>query len=387
MTIHAAAVLTAFWVVASACAPPRSPAESGRNTAGDDRALARVDAQKVDALAASTMKSHAIPGMSIAVVRRGHLAYSQSFGLANLEHSIAVTPRSPFKIASLTKPVTAISILQLVEAGRVSLDQPVSRYVSDLPDQWRRTTVRQLLGHTSGLPDYLRSPAWSWKHSWRLDLSHAEVVQMTAQAPIVFEPGRRMQYCNTNYYLLGMVIEAVSGQTYAEYVKEHLFRRLGMSDSRLDAAAAIIPGRVSGYTSQEGVLHNTEFTSDTWAFAEGGLLTTAEDLARLDAALYGDALIGKPSIDLMWTPTTLADGSVGVIGDNGAGQPNHYGLGWFISHYKGHRLFLAGGNKPGFSCTYFRFVDANLTVIVLSNLSSSPVYRLAGEIAETFLGR
>ena len=209
---------------------------------------------------------------------------------------------------------------------------------------------------------------------------------MAAQAPMDFESGQRMQYCNTNYYLLGMVIEAVSGQTYAEYLEEHVFQRLGMSDSRLDGAASLIPGRVSGYTNEEGELRNAEFTSDTWAYAEGGVITTAEDLARLDAALYGETLIGKQSIDLMWTPTRLGDGSVGVIGDNGAGRPNHYGLGWFISSYKGHRLILAGGNKPGFTCTYFRFVDANLTIVVLSNLSSSPMYGIAGEIAEMYLG-
>ena len=210
---------------------------------------------------------------------------------------------------------------------------------------------------------------------------------MVAAAPMAFRSGDRMQYSNTNYYLLGMIVERASGQTYAEYLQAHVFGPLGMSHSRLDSAAAIVPGRVSGYTRERGQLRNAEFTSDIWAYAEGGVITTAHDLARLEGALLSETLLAKASRDLMWTPTRLNDGTTGVIGDNGAGQPNHYGLGWFISSYKGRKLVLAGGNKPGFTCTYFRFVDDKLTVILLSNLSSSPMYRLAGEIAEMYFAR
>lgn len=210
---------------------------------------------------------------------------------------------------------------------------------------------------------------------------------MVADAPMAFRSGDRMQYSNTNYYLLGMIVERASGSTYAEYLQAHVFEPLGMSDSHVDRAAAILPGRVSGYTSEGGQLRNAEFTSDTWAYAEGGVITTAHDLATLESALDAEKLLSKASLDLMWTPTRLNDGSNGVIGDNGAGRPNHYGLGWFISSYKGRKLVLAGGNKPGFTCTFFRFVDEGLTIIVLSNLSSSPMYGMAGEIAEMYFAR
>lgn len=383
---RAVAVLAACSILFTGCSPPQSPARSERAAAAVGTALARVDPRRVDDLIASKMSHHAIPGMSIAIVHGGVLVHSRSYGLADVEHAVPATPRSPFKIASLTKPFTAIAILQLVDRGRVSLDQAVSHYLENLPDRWRATTIRQLLGHTSGVPDYLRSPGWSWRDSWRLDLSRQEVISLAAQAPMDFEPGARMRYCNTNYYLLGMVIEAVSGQTYAQYLAAHVVQPLAMSDTRVDGHAPLLQGRVRGYTNDNSQLRNAEFTSDTWAYAEGGVITTAVDLAKLDAALYGEKLLTRRSIDLMWTPTRLDDGSIGVIGDNGAGQPNHYGLGWFISSYKGHRLILAGGNKPGFTCTYFRFVDANLTVVVLSNLSSSPLYGIAGEIAEMYLG-
>lgn len=208
---------------------------------------------------------------------------------------------------------------------------------------------------------------------------------MTAEAPMTFRSGEGMKYSNTNYYVLGMLIERASGATYSEYLDAHVFKPLGMTNSRLDNAAHLMPRRVRGYTSERGNLRNAEFTSDTWAFAEGGVITTAADLARLERALYAETLLTKASLDLMWTPTKLTDGHLGVIGDNGAGQPNHYGLGWFISSYKGRRLILAGGNKPGYTCTFFRFVDEGLAVILLSNLSSSPLYGLAGGIAEMYV--
>ncbi len=181
-----------------------------------------------------------MPGLSMAIVHDGAVVYEKAYGMANLEDSIPVTLQSPFKIASLTKPITAIAVLQLVERGLVALDRPVIHYLDSLPSPWRATTVRQLLGHTSGLPDYLQAPAWSWRDSWRLERNHQEVIAMTAEAPMTFRSGERMKYSNTNYYVLGMLIERASGATYAEYLDTHVFKPLGMSNSRLDSAAALV---------------------------------------------------------------------------------------------------------------------------------------------------
>lgn len=379
-------VLVAIYaLLASSCASPKPP-KSGSEGSKPRVTLARVDPAQVDAFVASTMERAAIPEMSMAIVHEGAVVYEKAYGTANIEDSVPVTLQSPFKIASLTKPITAIAVLQLVERNLAALDQPVSHYLDSLPSQWRAATVRQLLSHTSGLPDYLQAPAWSWRDSWRMERSHAEVIAMTTEAPMTFRSGEGMRYSNTNYYVLGMLIERASGATYAEYLDAHIFKPAGMSNSRVDRAADLLPRRVRGYTREHGALRNAEFTSDTWAFAEGGVITTASDLARLEYALHTKALLTKESVDLMWTPTKLSDGRDGVIGDNGAGQPNHYGLGWFISSYKGRRLILAGGNKPGYTCTFFRFVDEGLTIILLSNLSSSPLYGMAGEIAEMYLG-
>jgi len=347
--------------------------------------IKKVDSKKVDDFVLAEMNRLKIPGVSIAVAHGGSMIYKNCYGSADLEHSISVTPQSPFKIASLTKPITAIAIMQLVENGKLLLDEKVGLYVDSLPKEWNSITIRQLLSHTSGLADYFQSPDWSWKNSWRLHLSHDEFIKMCEKSLPIFKPGEKMKYCNTGYYLLGMVIEKISEMSYGAYLKRHIFEPLGMSNTRLDNAESIISGRVRGYTLTEGELRNSEFTSDTWAYSEGGVITTTEDLSKLDSSLYTEALLKKISIEQLWTPTKLNNGSDGIIGDNGAGMPNHYGLGWFISDYKNHKLILAGGNKPGYSCICFRFIENDLTVIILSNLSSAPVYGIAGEIAEMYL--
>jgi CubicO group peptidase (beta-lactamase class C family) len=183
------------------------------------------------------------------------------------------------------------------------------------------------------------------------------------------------------------LIEKLSGNSYEEYIDKHIFKPLQMYSTRCDSAEAIIPYRVSGYTFKDGKLRNAEYTSDTWAYSEGGIITTALDLAKLDNALYTDKLLKRSTIEQMWTPSNLSNGKKGVIGDNGAGKPNYYGLGWAISDYHNHKLVLHGGNKPGFTSNYFRFINDNLTVIVLSNLSNSPLYEIAGHIADLYFSK
>lgn len=343
-----------------------------------------AQADQVDSYVKQEMQANHIPGMSVAVLSRGKIIFHRQYGLANIELSVPVHANSPFKIASLTKPFTAIAVLLLAEEGKLSLDHTLSRYLPELPSQWNTVTIRQALSHTSGIPDYFKSPEWSWRHSWRLDLTHEEFLQMTAKAPMTFKPGSSMKYSNSGFYVLGMLIEKVSGKSYQEFVDQHIFKPLLMKVTRRDNAGAIIANRVSGYTFLNDTLRNAEYTSDTWAYSEGGIITTTSDLAKLDSALYTDKLLKRSTIEQMWTPSRLSDGKTGVIGDNGAGKPNHYGLGWYISDYHNHKMILHGGNKPGFTSNYFHFPDDHLTVIVLSNLSSSPLYKIAGHIADLY---
>jgi D-alanyl-D-alanine carboxypeptidase len=341
---------------------------------------------RVDAYMAAEMASRHIPGASIAVVRDGAVVYSASYGKANVELSAPVTHDSVFKLASLTKPFTAIAILMLVRDGRVALDGRLVQYLPNLPSHWADVTIRQLLSHTSGVTDYLKAPGWSWRSSWRQDFTLDEFVAFAAQAPPAFAPGQGIAYSNTGYYLLGMVIEKVSGRSYEQFVSERILRPLQMNATRRDTPIGIVPNRVSGYTFTDGELQNAEYTSQTWAYAEGGLVSTAVDLAKWAVALSGDTLLDRSTRDLMWTPSTLRDGRPAVIGDNGAGKPNYYGLGWYISEQRGRRIVLHGGTKPGFSSALTRFLDDRLSIIVLCNTSSgSPAFALSLGIADVYL--
>jgi CubicO group peptidase (beta-lactamase class C family) len=340
--------------------------------------------EKVDNYVKSAMERNHIPGLALSVLRNGQTILSRCYGLSNVELSTPVTSNSVFKLASLTKPITAMAIMVLVEDGKVSLDAPVSNYLSKLPQRWAVVTIRQALSHTSGLADYLRAPRWSWSSSWRQDFTHETFIKFASEAPPDFEPGEGIRYSNTGYYLLGMVIEKVTGKSYAQFLTERIFQPLKMRMTRRDSSSEIVLNRVSGYEYEADALHNAEFTSDTWAYSEGGIVSTVEDLATWDAALYSEKLLKKSSIEQMWTPARLNNGKLAIIGDNGAGKPNYYGFGWFITEQNGRKILLHGGNKPGFTSTFTHFLHEHLTVIILSN-NSYGTYPMSLAAADFFL--
>jgi CubicO group peptidase (beta-lactamase class C family) len=348
--------------------------------------IASAQAEKVDEYVRSEMARRHVPGLSVAVVHEGRVILARSYGLADVELSVPVTPNSVFKLASLTKPFTATAVMMLVEEGKVALDRRLGEYLPHLPSHFRQVTVRQLLSHTSGLADYLAAPRWSWRSSWRLDLTPDEFITFASEAPPAFAPGTNIRYSNTGYYLLGFLIERVTGKTYEQFLTESVFEPVQMSASRRDTRSEIVPNRVSGYVFRDSALQNAEYTSETWAYSEGGVISTILDLAKWDAALYANSLLRRSTIEQMWTPAKLANGSPAVIGDNGAGRPNYYGLGWVISEHRGHRIVLHTGDKPGFSSSFTRFVDDRLTVIVLCNNSSgTPAFPIGLGIADFYL--
>jgi CubicO group peptidase (beta-lactamase class C family) len=340
----------------------------------------------VDDYLKSQMAKRHIPGVSLAVIRDGEVILASSYGQANVELSVPVTPDSVFKLASVTKTFTATAVMMLVEDGKISLDSHLAEYLPNLPSQWANVTVRQALSHTSGLADYLKAPRWSWQSSWREDLTPNEFIKFASEAPPVFAPGEGIRYSNTGFYLLGMVIEKVSGKPYGQFLADRIFRPLQMTATRRDTLTETVSNRVNGYVFGGGTLRNAEYTSETWAYSEGGIISTAADLGKWDAALYTEKLVKHPTLEKMWTPAKLNNGSVAVIGDNGAGKPNYYGLGWFIGEHRGHKVIFHPGDKPGFSSTFTRLVDDRLTVILLCNNSDdSPAFAMSLAVADFYL--
>lgn len=295
------------------------------------------------------------------VLRRG-------YGLADREWNIPVTPNTVFRIGSTTKQFTAAAVMQLIEAGKVKLDDPIRTYVASTPAAWSTVTVRELLDHTSGVPDYTQINGFI-RTAARLEETPDELIGLVADKPLGFSPGSEFRYSNTDYVLLGMMIEKVSGQAYPDYLREHVLRPLGLNHTAYDNARDIVPDRASGYWRVRGVVKNARLMTTSAAYAAGGLRSTADDLLRWNRALHGDKLIKPRSVAQMFT-------------DYGHG----YGFGSFVETRHGHRLWDHGGNLPGFSCAFEYYPDDHLTVIVLTNFEGAGSEAIAKELAGLYFG-
>lgn len=266
-----------------------------------------------------------------------------------------------FAIASITKLFTAQAIMQLVQKERVSLDASIREYVPQLPSAWQAATIRHMLRHSSGIPNYTDVPEY-W-HSTRLDVSREHILDLVLEKPLDFPPGTNWNYSNTAYYLLGMLIEAVSGQSYDDYLCTHIFTPLGMSATCMNDPYRIVPARAAGYTLQDAELRNAEYYSASGTYAAGALLTSLRDLAMWDAALYTEDLLPQTVVQQMWTPSEDAK----PIEKRGGFVT---GLGWFIfDDFHGRDMRWAGhnGGVKGFSSAVVRFIDEELTVFLLMN--------------------
>lgn len=332
--------------------------------------------EKVDAYVRAEMEKRHIPGVSVAVVRDGQVTLAKGYGLSDVELSAPAGADTVYELASVTKQFTATAVMMLVEEGKIGLDDSITKLVPDLPSAWSGVTVRHLLTHTSGIKSYtdLYPTPMGFEKAARLDVTPKELIAKVAELPPDFAPGEKWHYNNTGYFLLGMLIEKVSGKPYGEFLAERIFLPLGMTATRLNDMAAIVPNRASGYAYRGGQLRNAAYVSPTQPFAAGALVSTVSDMAKWDAALYTDKLVKKATLDQMWTPAKLKDR-----------KETDYGFGWQISKRNGHRLIAHGGGIPGFSTQIARFVDDRLTVIVLTNLDGGDAGRLALGIAGLYL--
>jgi CubicO group peptidase (beta-lactamase class C family) len=326
---------------------------------------ARAD-EAVDRYVQTELRQRHIPGLSLAVVRDGKVVLARGYGLANVEDKTPAAADTVYELASVSKQFIAAGIMIVVQEGKVDLDAPVSRYLTDSPAAWKDITVRHLLTHTAGLMRQDRLGP-------RGAPSEEEQFKAVAGLKVDAAPGEKWAYSNVGYNLLGLVIQRVTGKSWDAFLTERVFRPLGMSNTRRLDASVNVPNRAVGYV----------WTGEAWRkapstprnLAAGGLLTTVTDLAKWDAALYTDTPLTRASRDLMWTPARLKDGSVVKTG------PRSYGFGWALSEVRGHKLVAHGGTRPGFSAFLARFVDDRLTVVVLTNLNEANPSPLATGVA------
>ena len=328
-------------------------------------------ADKVDAYIRQQMKKQHIPGLSLAVVRNGKIVKAMGYGLADVELNVSATPETLYEIGSITKQFTATAVMMQVEDGKIGIDDKISEYLSGLPDSWKDVTVRHLLTHTSGIKNFTAVPGFD-----KITLApatHDEVIKTVAAYPLEFKSGDKWSYSNTGYYLLGMILEKASGKSYSDLLNDRIFKPLRMSATRINDLHAILRHRAGGYEWQEGALRRADFISMTWPYAAGALVSSVKDLAKWDAALYSDRLVKMTSLQQMWTPVKL---------NNGSTSP--YGFGWSVDKVKGHTYVSHGGGIPGFTSYIARYPDDRLTVIVLCN-QMVDTGKIAGFVAGLYL--
>lgn len=313
-----------------------------------------------------------IPGALVAVVSRGRIVHLKTYGMANVEHSVPVTDSTVFEIGSISKQFVSAALMLLVEEERVGLDDPIHQYLPDLPSEWLGVTVRQLLTHTSGIPDYEEIRTYD---VYGFRLTPEEVIQIAHSRPMDFAPGAGWYYSNTGYFLLSMIVERVEGRPLGQVLQSRIFEPLGMRQTRMADPEAIIPHRAAGYwINKAGALINRRPTETSSTLGAGGILTSVYDLAKWDEALYGDQLLSAESKATMWTPAVLPDG-----------RNTGYAFGWGVRPYRGLTSQSHGGQVAGFVASFSRFPEQEAAIIVFANRYRVSSNRLKLAVLHTFM--
>lgn len=327
---------------------------------------------QVDEFVAAEMKSQQIPGVSLAIVKDGKPVLVKGYGLANVEHNVAVKPQTVFQSGSVGKQFTAMAVMMLVEEGKISLDDPLAKYFEGAPESWQKIKVRNLLTHTSGLPDYTDEMV-----DFQKNYSEADLVEYAKKLPLQFEPGEKWKYSNTGYVLLGVIIHKASGQFYGDFLHDRVFVPLGMTTARIISERDIVPNRAAGYERKNGELKNQDWVSPSLnTTADGSLYLTSLDMIKWDAALRERKLLKPSSYDQMWTGMKLNDGK-----DSG------YGFGWFVSKKDGKLFVEHSGSWQGFESYIGRWEGDGLTVILFCNLAHVKPNKIGHEVAKLYAGR
>lgn len=323
-------------------------------------------ADALDRYIREEMTNQRLPGVALAVIRSGTPIAIRAYGLANIETGSGVTKDTSFRLASLSKQMLAAGMMLLVSEGKVSLDDPVRKYLPDPPPTWSEITVRQILSHTSGLAN--EAPGFD---PYRAQ-TPAERVGRARDLPLLSKPGEKYAYSNLGYDVVADILERVSGKPVLQFMSERVFAPLGMHDTRGTDLIAIVPNRANGYIYRDNTMRNAP---PLMAPRSSGLfLSTLADLIKWDAALTEGKIVTKEMQRDLWTAVTLPDGT-----------STHYGFGWWVDEYKKHPRIHHGGSNPGFRTEYMRFPDDGISVIVLVNSDSARPDAIAAEVAGLYV--
>ena len=353
----------------AACAAPQPP-----STPSPAQDPASEPIHQVERFVEDTMGVLGAPGASICVMRDGEVIWSHAFGMADLEQRVPVTTETRFRVGSVSKAMTSVALGRLVEDGLLDLDAPVQHYVPRFPAKRYPVTVRQVAGHLAGIRHYLTGEFENQKHY----ASPTEGIEMFAADSLLFEPGMRFEYSSHGYVLLAAVIEGASGRPYLEYMRSAVLDPAGMTHTAAEHPDSIIAGRGRYYTRADstGPIVNAPYVDNTYKWASGGFLSTAEDLARFGDRLLSGGLLRAETVALLWTPMRTADGT-----------PTDYGIGWSVEQDSlGHRRVRHSGGSVGGTAHLIIYPDERVVVAVLVN-SDRTFINAIPRYAEPFLSK
>ncbi len=306
---------------------------------------------------------------AVLVARGDEVLFQGGYGKADLELDVPNTPETVFRLGSLTKQFTAAAILQLQEQGRLNVNDTLNKYLPDAPHAGE-VTLAQLMSHSSGMPDNLASPSLELRQAHAPD----EMIGQAAGQPLEFTPGSQYHYCNVCYLMLGRIVEKVSGQSYADYLSEHIFQPAGMTATGIDEAGPVVPHRAAGYTWDGRTYRNAEFIDMSNVGGAGILISTVGDMYKWDRALYTDAVLSAAAREAYFTPRVSM------------GEGQNYAFGWVITDTPEHTLAEHSGGSVGFVTYAIRDPATQLYVIVLSNIEKPAAVDVAQGLAAIAYG-
>lgn len=311
-------------------------------------------ADRVDDYVRAQLASRHLPGVSVAVIKDGRLVKAEGYGVASLELDAPATSRTVYEIGSISKQFAADAILLLVEDGKLRLDDLVSTYIDRTPPAWSTMTLRHVLTHTAGLPDF---DTGDIGFSYRRDYTAAEFIELVGKQPLQFAPGERWNYTN-GFPILGIIVERVSGMSYMEFVETRIFKKLGLASARFKKNGEVVPQRADGYLFTNNTYRHGEPLRPAIIAPNGGILINVVDFAAWDMAMTQGRLLRAESMKELTTPVRLTNG-----------RTVSHGLGWFMDRFSGHAFGAHWGTTvTGHSAVIRRYVNDGLTVIVLANM-------------------
>ena len=314
---------------------------------------------------------------AVLIAKGDKVLLRKGYGNANFELNVANTPDTVFRIGSITKSFTALSILQLEEKGLLKLSDPVAKYVPELPAAWSEITIHQLLCHKSGIPDFVNAKAYS-------DLADSQFVEKAlkeyADKPLLTKPGEVLRYSNSGYILLGRVIEHVTGESYRDYLIANILKPAGMTHTAHDLAVDVVPNRASGYRFDGETLINAPHGDSSYPGSAGDLRSTVDDMYRFDRALKSGKLFNNALTAKAWTPYwhMIAPPPLPIQAD--------YGYGWMIGEDFGHKYVGHGGWVNGFVSQFTRYPDDDAVIILLQNFESVTYVQISKDLSAILFG-